>query len=303
MQNSKRFMEQIKLPSEAMDEFSYQEKRLTGLGIMEKLDTIATAYWQNRNRETYLASLEDVRLLAERAEVSVYTLHFLYMMTLGELLETEYQKEGIPESIFWDTMYDLHCKAIECHTVHRIWGTFVPAWYSGFWRKTIVKLGRLEYETKRYPKDTYQKGTFSIQPDDRVYNIHIPSEGALYKEAVLASLKNAYDFYGFSAGQIMPCMCHSWLLYPDNAEIFPQGSNLKTFFDLFDILDAEPDEAFHDCWRVFGKDYDGNPANLCSQTTLQTRIQKHLASGKTMGEGFAVLLFDGAKILTGTLIP
>lgn len=299
MKNMQLFMDKIQLSMEGQQELNRQVTLLCSKNRGAELDAIAAHFFADKSKAHYNASLEQVRNLAKDTGMPDYTAEFLYMMTCAELLLEEYRRDGLSEELFWETMYDLHCKFEECYAVYRIWGTFVSFWYYEFWTHKIFKLGRLEYEISTVQTTEYRRGSFHLKKGDLVYSVHIPSEGPLRPEAVLASLQRAHQFFGYQKGALLPCVCYSWLLWPDNTHLFPQNSNLKKFFDLFDIVESEKDEAFSDCWRVFFRDLNGDPASLNPSTTLQKNIVDWLTAGNSMGEGTGFLLFDG----TGVLLP
>lgn len=301
MTDMKLFMKKLGLPDQAQQEFLRVQMLLEAHGAGNRLDEIAAGFFRQKDcaeygREHYLASLETVNQLADSLSVSGYTMDFLYLMTCAELLLKEYHREQLPEALFWDTMSDLTCKLHECRQVHQVWGTFVARWYYIFWTRKLFKLGRLEYEEKEFLAEQYKKGDLELSKDDRVYTIHIPSEGPLRREDVLASLKKAYTFFGFRDRMPAPFVCHSWLLYPANETIFPENSNLMQFYRLFDVIRSEPDESFADCWRVFGVPLGSDPAVLPQTNTLQKNIVRHLLSGASMGMGYGILVFDGESL-------
>ena len=298
MTDIRLFMEKIKLPGEAQEEFLKQMDTLTANNAGTCLDDIAKDFFQHKSRDYYLASLEKVHQLAETFQISPYTMDFLYMMTCGEQLLAEYRADSgrLTEDIFWDSMYDLNCKLYECRERYQIWGTFVARWYHSFWAKKIVKLGRLEYEQTVFSADIYQKGAIRLSKGDPVCTIHIPSEGPLRKDDVMDSLKQAYRFFGYRDHVPAPFVCHSWLLYKPNESIFPAGSNLLKFYEMFDIIESHEDEQFADCWRVFGTTLGPDARTLKQTSTLQKNIVNWLLSGRHMGVGYGVLLFDGQQL-------
>jgi hypothetical protein len=94
------------------------------------------------------------------------------------------------------------------------------------------------------------------------------------------------------------CRCHSWILYPDYRDLYSVGSNLRDFFDDFDIIGADDHESFGDIWRVFGKDKDNPYSELPENTSLQRAFKSYLLNGGKAGEGLGMLVFDGEKIMT-----
>ena len=141
-------------------------------------------------------------------------------------------------------------------------------------------------------------GDIQIKKGDPVYHIHIPSSTPITKSSRFDSYKKAYDF--FSKGQNKPIcfICYSWLLCPGMKNVYPETSNLMGFYNDFDIVDEiAENEAFPDCWRVFGTDLPDDLSLLPAKTTLQKNIVSYLASGNKIGEGLGIIIFDGKKIL------
>ena len=94
----------------------------------------------------------------------------------------------------------------------------------------------------------------------------------------------------------MPLSLWSWLLYPPYVrDVFKPDSNLRKFAAMFYSLndgDADPD--FEDCWRIFGKYYDG-PWDLPTDNTLRKNMVQYLKDGGTTGRGCGVLFYDGKE--------
>ena len=81
--------------------------------------------------------------------------------------------------------------------------------------------------------------------------------------------------------------CHSWLLYPENKRILSATSNLLSFISRFEVIDVEEDRTYHDVWRLFDKEYTGDPSDLPQDTSLRRayaqRIKEHLPLGIALG--------------------
>lgn len=236
--------------------------------------------------------------ISEKAGISAYTGWMLFLMQGAKRAKGDYEKKGVGEEIFWATFADLRYKAIECKENHGVWGTFVAFWYPIFYSCDIVKLGRLEYETRAYDGPAYEKGSFSLKPGDKVKSIHIPSSGEPFdREARLASYKMAYDFFREElAGGPLVCVCHSWLLYPGYKEVLKPTSNIVSFMGDFDIVEAE-DGNFCDAWRVFGPHHKDPAAQLPEDTSMRRAFKSHLLAGGKTGEALGILVFDGEKIV------
>jgi len=237
--------------------------------------------------------------ICEKTGTNIYTVNMLFLIECSIALRELFKSRGYDDSIFWDTMEDVKYKLNECKGMHGVFGNFVSSWYSIFYRGDIVKLGRLEYENFKYDHDEdYFKHGITIKKGDSVKSIHIPSCGTFGEELRLDSYKKAYEFFKdeLNGGPLL-CTCHSWLLYPQNREILSEKSNIIGFMDDFDIVYGEEEESFSDAWRVFGADCKKPVSELPENSSMQKAVKKWLMSGKKMGAGFGVLIFDGEKLL------
>ena len=153
----------------------------------------------------------------------------------------------------------------------------------------LFTLGRLQYEPISSPldyKDIVKKG-------DKIINVHIPSGSPLRTEEVYDSFDKAYEFFGAEGDIIFTC--HSWLLYPPHYEVFPEGSNLRAFYELWDVVRQEESE--EDFWRVFYKEPNISLSEIIPKTSLEKRMLDHLKSGGSMGAGQAFIVYRPGKKL------
>ena len=229
--------------------------------------------------------------------IHIYTVSFVFLMFCAKRLKENYLKNGLSEELFWDLMRDLKCKLDECYTVYKIWGTFVFGWFNRHYKMTRFALGRFQYEKIIYNGKEYQKGGIVLRPGDEVYNFHIPSMGSIDKEKRLDSYKKAFKFFAKPGDKYIIFVCMSYLLYPDNKNIFPKNSNLYSFMEDFDIIDYGSAETFSDAWRIFGCTDVSDLSALPQNTELQRNYVKWLQSGKKTGGGTGVIIFDGEKII------
>lgn len=237
--------------------------------------------------------------ISQCSGVDPLTVNFIFFAAASKRMLEDYLKEGICEQIFWDTILDLRCKLLECRAYKGVYGIFTEHWYTLFYPLKLFRLGRLEFEKTVYPSDRkeYRFMDAVIKPGDFVLSVHIPSGEPLLKELRIKSYKSAFDFFKKErAGGLLKCICHSWLLYPDNKKIFPNNLNIVDFMNDFDITESF-DTKFTECWRLFSCDYDGNPDNLPQNTTQQRAMVKWLRQGGKVGVGFGVLIFDGERII------
>ena len=229
--------------------------------------------------------------------VHIYTVYFVFLLCMAERLKHDYMNAGLEENLYWDLMRDLKYKLDECYAVHKIWGTFVFSWFRDHYRMKRFALGRFQYIKMPFPYEKYEYGDICINRGDTVYNFHIPSSGPFPRDLRIDSYKRAFDFFGCKEKGYIPLICISWLLYPENAELFREGSNLLDFVRDFEIIGSEKTDAFYDSWRVFGKPCDTPVDELPEDTSLMRSFKKRMAESGSFGEGCGIIIFDGKKIV------
>ena len=262
--------------------------------LYSKLYDAVDLLYINADR-SYLAVTESI---AEKSGIHKYTVDMIMLLIAARPLRYIYKNAGISEEIFYDTMSDLKCKLYECKNVYGIWGTFVSWWYpKTFFALNAFKLGRLEYERVKFPCKEYKD---VLKEGDTVYSCHIPSAGPVTPGSVMESLKLAYDFFQPELKDgILPVYCSSWMLHPDHYDkVYHEGSNLKAFYEMFDVFDSCINESNHNFWRIFNEEFSRDTlADAPENTTLQRNFKKYLLAGNNMGTGKGILLFDGEKII------
>lgn len=291
-------MEKTGFPEEAKAELLQNADALTAAGQEEALDGAVEFFYDNDFSISLSSPL--IEEIAEKAELSPYTVWLLFLVEAAIPVREAFAADGIAEQIFWDTFADLRYKVLECKEVQGVWGNFVAFWYPIFYSRDIVKLGRLEYENYTYSEDSpYEKNGYTVKKGDKVKSIHIPSSGEPFDEAArLDSYKRAYEFFkGELNGGPLVCVCHSWLLYPPYGKILPPKSNIVSFQRDFDIVGQETSEEFDDAWRLFGAEYKKPLTELPERTSMQRAFKNYLLEGGKAGEGKGILIFDGEKIV------
>ncbi|MCL2406790.1 MAG: acyltransferase domain-containing protein [Defluviitaleaceae bacterium] len=240
--------------------------------------------------------LTEARLkeMAEAAGVNPYTLNFYLLFISAKRLCGIYERQGISEEMFITAMNDLTCKLRECKEEHGVYGTFVFDWFPGWYRMTRFALGRLQYDVMDYRWDKYEKNSYIVSEGDRIYNCHIPSAGPLTRELCFNSYVRASAFFN---AKPLVVICSSWLLYPPQREFLPPGSRVLSFMDDFDVISSSDSKGFPDAWRVFGKEHKKMPGEWPRDTSLRRAYADRIVSGKPVGEGKGILIFDNGKIV------
>ena len=294
------FMKRIGFPEEAQACFA-------GLFARLDADPVAGSAYGNII-ENYLepcahdlgARLEELNDLSATLDVSPYTLHMAFLVSCAETLLERYYERGIAEEIFWRSMDDLRCKLLECKECKGVWGTFVGGWFHRFYELTRFGLGRFQFEFNTYEgAELHLTGGYTVKEGQYLIGFHIPSSGiSLTDEVRYDSYRRAYEFYSqaFGGGPVY-LQCGSWLLFPGNRDILPEGSNIVRFMDDFEILFSKEKDEFGDRWRVFGRHADLPPEELPRDTSMRKAFAEWLEAGKKTGDGYGIIVFDGEKIL------
>lgn len=278
-------MKRVDIPEDAKEYLTESYDKLDENDIKETVD-----YLYNNNCSVK-STLELRKAIADKTGVHLYTVNFVFLVCASERMLAGFRERNIDDEIFWDTIMDLQYKLYECKKVHGVWGNFVENWYDIFYKLDIVKLGRLEYERMVYPDNLpeVEVDGFTVKPGDTVYSTHIPSAGKFSKDLREDSYARAKEFFKAErGGKPVVLFCESWLMNPDHLKIFPETMNIVEFQKEWKVYKYEPDGKYHDCWRTFSVDYDGDPDKLPQETGMQKCIVKWLKDGNVMGAGYAV---------------
>ncbi|MBR7110666.1 MAG: hypothetical protein IKC83_02210 [Clostridia bacterium] len=259
---------------------------------------LVQAYSDNINFD-YKSCMTRVSEIGEKVGVHEYQSKFVYCLCLTEKMKEYYVERGYSEEFFDDNIKDFDYKLEECKLVKGIYGTFCPEWFEGHFKLTRFKLGRLQFEIKRLNDfipgiAQYEKGDLFLDGNSPMINVHIPRSGErLDEDLVKDAFSRANTFYRreFKNRPVVFC-CESWLLYPRNAELMKEGSNLKKFYDLFDIVASGEYDTYQDCWRLFDMDYTGSVDDLPGDSSLRRAYKELMKKGEKTGWGFGIHIYE-----------
>ena len=223
--------------------------------------------------------------LTEKSGLHRYTVDLLVALYCCIRTLKLYEAHGYSEEMFAKTIAHTLRESLEnCKAVYSVIGTFVFFAYNRHFRCERFALGRLHFEAVPLPfdyKDICKKG-------DMVLSCHIPASGPLLMEDVEEAFKLAYEFYGIKGPLVV--VCSSWLLYPPHHDaVFPADSNIRRFYDLFDIVTQRETEFSAAGWRVF-KTMDLDFNKFEQKTRMQKNLYKYLKDGNKMGSGYGILI-------------
>ena len=192
--------------------------------------------------------------------------------------KSEYDRLGIPETVYYDTMAAFsrfvreHMESYGCYGFNR--GSWTPRQVSC----RLFRIGQLEYE-------------MTVLNAEPAVSLHIPTDVDLRPEILRPSVKAGLgEFYRlFPEYREKPVFCHSWLLSPMLKELLPESSNILRFQELFDIQsDGIPGNDVL-LWvfknpRLPKEDYPEN-------TSLQRKLKQFFRNGGQFLEGWGLLRF------------
>jgi len=242
----------------------------------------------------FLALLEEA---AQKSGIHRYTLDLIFWILCAQPLRYIYKERNFPDTLYWDCMRDLRVKLMECWNRYMVWGVF-STWFAGFYRLKRVAFGRLEYDF-----GVWQDGPYRgfLENGDRVFYCHIPSGSPLCTEDVMDSVRRLHAFYRDQLKDgILAVRCWSWLVYPPIIELCDPQSNMRKFYDLFDIYGSTvSQDPYANIWRIFNvsREEIDSLRDLPEKTSFQRKMKTYFLNGGTMGSGKGVLLFDGENIL------
>ena len=237
--------------------------------------------------------LAEARRIGTILGIHAFTVELLLLLCFTRHTKTLYGRQGLSEELFLHTMLDLRYKIAECREVYGICGTFVASWFVGFFNMTRFAFGRLQFELLPFRK-TYSQNGRVLKEDSPVINMHIPRTGTpLTPESCDEAFRIAADFYRPLIGNHpVVFVCQSWLLYPAHRNFLSSRSNLIAFMDRFEIIESKDYEDGHpQLWRLFDRNYDGNPDHLPYDTSLRRAYVDRIRQGGKTGEGYGLFFY------------
>lgn len=288
------FMESYDYPAEAIDTL------LSAYDILKNnadFQMLLDIYDKDRFCD-YTALLAKCKEIAKDVQIHTYTVEFLMFMCFSRKLRQTYRENGLPDSMWRQSMLDLKCKMMVCKSVKNIWGTFVAWWYDGFFRMERFGMGRMEFELFDFPLDYYEKDDKVLRRGDKVINVHIAKTGeSIAPELLEDAYRQAAEFYQDEfQGKPIPFFCESWLAYPKLDDFLSPKSNIKAFKDRFDIIHVHLYDKgdYSEMWRLYDMDYTGNLDDFPGDSSLRRAYKQYLKEGGQVGEGYGVFFWQGS---------
>ena len=203
----------------------------------------------------------------------------------AEYTKKEYERLGISEKIFFDTMSDI---AIWCENNDNK-GLKNYNWIKNHTNAELFKIGRLQFQLYPCKNKTLNYSKMPFKYGENLIYIHIPQGEKLIYADCVASIKAANDFFAhyFPDYEYRFYFSESWLLFEENYLFMKSSSNILQFQSLFEIVDSlaidvQAIERIFGKRRLFKRNYPEN-------TSLQKSAKAFMLDGGRMGIGIGVI--------------
>jgi len=222
---------------------------------------------------------------ADAVGIHPYQARFIYSALLSNYALPYYERAGLTKEVWLDSMFGLRWEADMNLSRRGVYGVN-SEWFKRFLVAERVAFGRLQYNRLEAGVE-YKSERFDLKPDTPVITVHIPTDKRMpfSPENRYASYKRASEYYAkfFDGGKVI-FRCGTWLLNPIHKKILPEGSNIRSFVDDFELVPSTYKANPADFWRIFGTEsYDGKPENLPEHGALQKAYKKLLTEGGEIG--------------------
>ena len=206
------------------------------------------------------------------------------ILKLAVDVKAEYDKAGIDEKIYYDTMSDIK---IWCEkTGNKGIGEYI--WLRNHVKFELFRLGRLQFQLCECKNKTLLYNKLPFNYGDNLINVHIPEGEKLDKDKCEESFDTANEFFQkfFPDFKYEYYFCESWLLFEGNRDFMKKDSNIVRFTDMFEHcysvkIDIQAIERIYGKRKLMKKNYSEN-------TDLQRRAKEYMLKGNKLGVGAAV---------------
>ena len=189
----------------------------------------------------------------------------------------EYQKMGIPDSVFYDTMGVFRRVCHENYGHCGLWQYDRGWWNYRHLSMQLFRIGTLEYE-------------FRDWEEEPAFIVHIPTDAAFTKEALDHSFQAAESFLKqyYPACSHYPIICSSWLMAPRLRELLPASSGILRFQNYFRLMGETPESDACVRW-LFYPHNQKDISSYAADTSLQRKVKEIMLAGGHLGAGWGRL--------------
>ena len=211
-------------------------------------------------------------------------LNLVVFMLKCEKAYNEYQKRGISDEIFYDTLKDIAVWEENYEGAFNKEGLAEIFWLNNHVSLNLFKIGRLQYQFETVwvesPKHKLKKG-------DKVLNLHITQGESLDYEVCKKSYDEANKFFSekYPEFDYDYFACHTWFFDPEIKNFVSEKSNILKFASDFEIISYE--EKNSAVRYVFGEKAVELPVDeYPEETSIQKRMKAFLKNGGVLRVGY-----------------
>lgn len=226
---------------------------------------------------------EKVKLLSENNADAGMIMLFVYLFATRHMKDV-FEASNIPENIYLSTLQFFVCETNNYKRVCQRNGFYPKAWYRRQINGTIIRLGRLEFEIKKWERDDYK----DLKADDYILSIHIPRGENLLHSECLESYKMAKTFFKekFPQYNFKQIVCSSWLMGPWLKLFLSEESNIILFQNDFDLINENHDNI--NSW-IFDEVSEKEIKDYPEDTSLQRKVKEYLLAGNKICSASKIL--------------
>lgn len=218
--------------------------------------------------------------------------NLLMQLYFLESIKKEYEKKGIPDDIFFDTMQDIVRWTNVWSGLENKLCLNELLWLRFHLTGQLYKIGRLQFCMQRFDSDFPEYG---IHKGEGFLDVHIPSAGPLTPSEVDRSFVDAIDFFSeyFPEFEYRYFACFSWLLDDTLKKYMRPDSNTLRFAERFTKIHRIPSDDI----LKFTFKWNTKRSNLSDEiptNSFGSRIKEAAMSGEEFFECLGII--DKKKI-------
>ena len=289
------FMENQFFPADAREELiSVYDKIMADDALCDILCRAIDLY-ENDITCDYDEVLALCEELEESSLIHEYMVNLIFCICLTFHLKDRYNKAGIGQDVWSDTVSELKYKMIECKDRTNIWGIKDKESLRNIFEMKCFTLGRLQFEPAKFgdivPSMEYDVNGTKITSDTKDIKVLVPRMlRQLDSELLEESYAMAKDFFADEfTGMPMTLVCKSWMLYPEFAGV-GYGTDIKSFSDGFELAAVSDDAEgeYPDMVEVFDMEFTGRAEDYPENTMLRKHFKEYLINGGKTGRGIGI---------------
>ncbi len=247
------------------------------------------------SRSVYFSMTNSV---AKKLEISNIPLIATFYYSLLPKLKEKYEKAGLCDELFYDSVDYLRSKMYNGYRVFGTWGIFEEPDFSKIFTLQQFSFGRISFEIGKSTVNADING-HKIAHGQKVLVCHFPTVDMPTPEECKESFRNAYVFFRKEFdGDDICFTCTSWMLYPVHKDFIEADDPIRTVMDCFRLVQQKAYRGNPDYWCIFKRFYKKNDKeDLFIDTPLEIKYDQYIKAGNSMGRGTGVFFYDGKDFI------